>query len=99
MPEIIPLYDRLVVKKVEVEEVTEGGIVLPSSVRENEKEVRAKVVAVGEGYPLEDGGTRPLAVSVGDIVVLEQFSGTDFKFGDEKFILVREENVLGILKG
>ena len=97
MSSIVPLYDRVLAKKVAKEEVSEGGILLPHGSDSNDAQVRAVVLAVGEGYPLDDNTTRPLKVAVGDTVVIEEYCGTNLRDGKDEFILVREENILAII--
>ncbi len=87
-----PLADRLVVKPIEREEVTKGGIVLPDTAREKPQE--GKVLAVGPGRLSEDGKRIAMDVKVGDIVVYTKYGGMDYKIEDEEVIILRESDVL-----
>ncbi len=87
-----PLADRLVVKPIEREEVTKGGIVLPDTARERPQE--GKVVAVGPGRLSEDGKRIAMEVKVGDIVVYAKYGGTEIKVDDEELIILRESDIL-----
>ena len=87
-----PLADRLVVKPIEKEEVTKGGIVLPDTVREKPQE--GEVIAVGPGRLSEDGKRLSVDVKVGDIVVYAKYGGTEIKIDDEELIILRESDIL-----
>ena len=87
-----PLADRLVVKPIEREEVTKGGIVLPDTVKEKPQE--GKVVAVGPGRLSEDGKRIAMDVKVGDTVVYAKYGGTEIKIDDEELIILRESDIL-----
>ncbi|MBA7628846.1 10 kDa chaperonin [subsurface metagenome] len=87
-----PLADRLVVKPVEREEVTKGGIVLPDTAKEKPQE--GKVMAVGPGRLSEDGKRIAMDVKVGDTVIYAKYGGTDYKLGDEDVIILRESDIL-----
>ena len=93
---IRPLSDRLVVKRVAEEEKTKGGIIIPDSAKE--KPVEGKVVAVGNGKKLEDGKVHPLDVKVGDRILFGKYNGTEIKLDGEEHLILREEDVLGILE-
>ena len=92
---IRPLHDRVIVKRLEEERVSAGGIVIPDSAAE--KPVQGKVVAVGKGKILEDGNVRPLDVKVGDKILFGKYSGTDIKIDGEEVLILREDEVLAIL--
>ncbi|QWF71058.1 co-chaperone GroES [Methylomonas paludis] len=92
---IRPLHDRVVVKRVEEETKTAGGIVLPGSAAEKPSE--GIVLAVGAGKPLDNGQVRALEVKVGDKVLFGKYSGSEVKVGGEQYIIMREEDILGIL--
>ena len=92
---IRPLHDRVVVKRVEEETKTAGGIVLPGSAAEKPSE--GEVLAVGSGKPLDNGQVRALEVKVGDKVLFGKYSGTEVKVDGEQFIVMREEDIMGIL--
>lgn len=92
---IRPLYDRIVVKRVEEQETVRGGIIIPDSAKEKPQE--GEVVAVGRGKRLEDGKFAPLDVQVGDRILFGKYSGNDIKIDGEEFMIMREDEVLGIL--
>ena len=87
-----PLADRLVVKPIEKEEVTKGGIVLPDTVKEKPQE--GEVLAVGPGRLSEDGKRIAMDVKVGDIVIYAKYGGTEYKIEDEELIILRESDIL-----
>lgn len=87
-----PLADRVVVRPIEREEVTKGGIVLPDTVKEKPQE--GKVVAVGKGKLSEDGKRMPIDVKVGDIVVYAKYGGVEFKVEDEELVILHETDIL-----
>ena len=87
-----PLADRLVVKPIEREEVTKGGIVLPDTAKEKPQE--GKVMAVGPGRLSEDGKRIAMDVKVGDIVIYSKYGGTEYKVDDEELIILRESDIL-----
>ena len=92
---IIPLGDRLLVKRIEAEEMTKGGIVLPDSAKEKPKE--GKVVSVGKGKVTEGGKNIPLNVKEGECVLFSSYAGTEVKIDGEEYLILREEDVLGII--
>lgn len=93
MAKLQPLGDRLVVKPIEREEVTKGGIVLPDTAKEKPQE--GKVIAVGPGRLSDDGKQRiPMEVKVGDVVVYTKYGGTEIKVDDEELIILRESDIL-----
>jgi len=87
-----PLADRLVVKPIEREEVTKGGIVLPDTVKEKPQE--GKVIAVGPGRLSEDGKRIAMDVKVGDIVIYARYGGAEIKIEDEELVILRESDIL-----
>ena len=93
---IQPLGDRIVIKPLEAEEKTKGGIVLPDTAKEKPQE--GKVVAVGKGKVLESGKVEPIEVKVGDIVLYGKYSGTEITKDGEEYLIVREEDILAIVK-
>jgi chaperonin GroES len=94
---IRPLYDRLVVKRVESEaEKTSGGLFIPDSAKEKPQE--GEVVAVGKGKRLEDGKVVPLDVQAGDRILFGKYSGSEIKLDGEEYLIMREDEVLGILE-
>jgi chaperonin GroES len=92
---IRPLGDRVLVQRVEAEERTAGGILLPESAKEKPKE--GKVIAVGEGKLLDDGKRAPFTVKVGDTVLFSAYAGTEIKVIGDEFLIMREEDILGIV--
>ncbi len=91
-----PLHDRVIVKRVEEERTTPGGIVIPESAAE--KPIRGEVVAVGNGKILEDGSKRELDIKVGDKVLFGKYSGTEVKVEDEELLVMREEDVMAVIE-
>jgi len=94
---IRPLQDRVIVKRLEEEEKTKGGIIIPDTAKEKPQE--GKVVAVGKGKVTEDGKVIPLDVKVGDKILFGKYSGTEIKIGGEEHLIMREEDILGIIEG
>jgi chaperonin GroES len=92
---IRPLYDRIVVKRIEEQEQKVGGLFIPDSAKEKPQE--GEVVAVGKGKRLEDGKIIPLDVQVGDRILFGKYSGSDIKLEAEELLIMREDEVLGIL--
>jgi chaperonin GroES len=92
---IRPLYDRIVVKRIEQEEQKVGGLYIPDSAKEKPQE--GEVVAVGKGKRLEDGKVIPCDVQVGDRILFGKYSGSDIKLDNEELLIMREDEVLGIL--
>lgn len=90
-----PLHDRVVVKRIEAEEKTAGGIILVDSAQE--KPSQGDVLAVGNGAIAEDGSVRPLDVKVGDKVVFGKWSGTEIKVDGEDVLIMKESDIMGIL--
>jgi chaperonin GroES len=93
---IRPLYDRLVVKRVEQQEQMQGGLYIPDSAKEKPQE--GEVVAVGKGKRLENGSLVPLDVQAGDRILFGKYSGSDIKLDGEEYLIMREDEVLGILE-
>ncbi len=91
---IRPLQDRIVVKRLEGESKTKGGIIIPDSAKE--KPIEGKVVAVGNGKVMKDGKVRPIDVKVGDVVLFGKYSGTEIKIEGEEHVLIREDDILAI---
>jgi len=94
---IRPLHDRVVIRRKEEEATSPGGIVLPESAAE--KPIQGEVVAVGNGKILDNGDVRPLDVKVGDTVLFGKYSGTEVKVGDEEVLVMREEDIMGVIEG
>jgi len=93
---IRPLQDRIIVKRVEEEDRTRGGIIIPDTAKE--KPVEGKVLAVGNGKVLEDGKVRPLDVKAGDRVLFAKYAGTEVKLDGEERLILREEDILGVVE-
>ncbi len=94
---IRPLSDRLLVKRVEKEQRSAGGIIIPDTAKEKPQE--AKVVAVGNGKVLDSGERRPLDISVGDTILFSKYAGTEVKIEGEEHLILREDDVIGIVEG
>jgi chaperonin GroES len=92
---IRPLYDRIVVKRIEDKEQMQGGLYIPDTAKEKPQE--GEVVAVGKGKRLEDGKVVALDVQVGDRILFGKYSGSDIKLDGEEYMIMREDEVLGIL--
>ena len=96
MAKFRPLHDRILVKRVEAEERSKGGIIIPDSAKE--KPIEGEVMAVGNGKALESGQVRGLEVKVGNRVLFGKYSGTEIKVEGEEHVILREDEVLGILE-
>jgi chaperonin GroES len=94
-PKLRPLYDRVLVKRVESETTTKGGLIIPDTAKE--KPLEGEIVAVGNGRVLDDGSVRPLTAKVGDRVLFAKYAETEVKVGNDTFLLLREDDLLGIL--
>jgi chaperonin GroES len=94
---IRPLQDRVIVKRLEEEEKTKGGIIIPDTAKEKPQE--GKVIAVGKGKITEDGKVIPLDVKVGDRILFAKYGGTEVKIEGEEHLIMREEDILGIIEG
>ncbi len=93
---IRPLQDRVLVKRVEEEQKTKGGIIIPDTAKE--KPVEGEVIAVGNGKVLDDGSVRKLDVKVGDRVLFGKYGGTEVKVDGEDRLILREDDILGVLE-
>lgn len=92
---LTPLYDRVIVRPSEPEEVTKGGIIIPDTAQE--KPMQGEVVAVGNGKVTEDGKVLPLSVRVGDKVLYGKYAGTEIKIDGEDFLIMRESDIFAII--
>ncbi len=92
-----PLHDRVLIKRIEEEETVRGGIIIPDSAKEKPQE--GEVVAVGSGKRLEDGTVLPLEVKAGDRVLFGKYSGTEIKLEDQEYLILKEDEILGITSG
>jgi len=90
-----PLHDRIIVERLDEQEKTAGGIIIPDTAKE--KPQQGKVIAVGTGTILKNGKVVPPQVKEGDRVLFGKYSGTEVKFGDEEHLVIREDDILGIL--
>jgi chaperonin GroES len=91
-----PLYDRVLVRRIDSEEKTKGGIIIPDSAKE--KPLEGEVMAVGQGRVLDSGDLRPVAVKVGARVLFAKYAETEVKIENESFLLLREDDLLGVLE-
>ena len=92
-----PLHDRVIVKRIEDEEKTAGGIVLPETAKE--KPIRGQVLAVGNGKLLDNGDTRPLDVKQGDKVLFGKYAGTEVKVDGDDLLVMREDDIMAVIEG
>ena len=93
---LTPLHDRILVRRLEEEETTRGGLIIPDSAKDKPQE--GEVVSVGKGKINEDGKVRPLDVKPGDRILFGKYAGTEVKLDGEEFLIMREEEVLGIIE-
>jgi len=93
---IRPLHDRVVVRRMEEERTTAGGILIPDSAAE--KPMRGEIIAVGLGKALDNGDVRALAVKVGDVVLFGKYSGTEVKVDGQELVVMREDDIMGIVE-
>ncbi|NOR50046.1 MAG: co-chaperone GroES [Desulfuromonadales bacterium] len=93
---IRPLHDRIIVERIEEETMTASGIIIPDSAKEKPQE--GSVIAVGKGKVTEDGKVLPLDVKVGDKVLFGKYSGTDIKIEGNEYLMMREDDVLGVVE-
>ena len=94
---IRPLHDRILVKRLEEERTSKGGIIIPDTA--TEKPIQGKVIAVGNGKIQEDGKIRPLDVKVGDKVLFGKYGGTEVKVDGDELLVMREEDVMAVIEG
>ncbi|MFC3909917.1 co-chaperone GroES [Legionella dresdenensis] len=93
---IRPLHDRVVVRRLEEEKKTAGGILIPDNAAE--KPMQGEVIAVGGGKHLDNGDVRALAVKVGDTVLFGKYSGTEVKIGGQELVVMREDDIMGVVE-
>ena len=93
---IRPLHDRVVIKRVDEERTSAGGIVIPDSA--TEKPVQGEVVAIGPGKMLDNGSIIPLGVKQGDKVLFGKYSGTEVKIGSDELVVMREDDIMGVIE-
>ena len=93
---IRPLHDRVIVRRMEEERTSPGGIVIPDSAAE--KPIRGEVIAVGNGKIMDSGDVRPMDVKVGDTILFGKYSGTEVKVDGEELLVMREEDIMGVIE-
>jgi chaperonin GroES len=94
---IRPLHDRVLVRRLEENERTAGGIYIPDTAKE--KPSRGQIVAIGKGKLLENGDIRPLDVKVGDTVLFGKYAGTEVKVAEQDYLVMREDDIMGVIEG
>ncbi len=94
---IRPLYDRVVVKRVAEQETVKGGIIIPDTAKEKPQE--GEVVAVGQGKRTDEGKIIPMEVKAGDRILFGKYSGSEIKLEDEEYLIIREDEILGVIEG
>ena len=92
-----PLHDRILIKRIEEKETVKGGIIIPDTAKEKPQE--GEVIAVGNGKMSEDGKVVPLDVKAGDRILFGKYSGSEIKMDDEEYLILKEEEVLGVVEG
>ncbi len=93
--DIRPLHDRVVVKRIETQEQVRGGIIIPDTAKEKPQE--AEVIAVGSGKLLDDGKRSPMDVKAGDRILIGKYSGSEIKYNDQEYVILREEEILAVI--
>lgn len=93
--QVRPLHDRVLVKRFSEEERSKGGIIIPDTAKE--KPIQGEVIAVGQGRITEDGKVRPLDVKKGDRILFGKYAGTEIKIDGDEYLMMREEDILGVL--
>jgi chaperonin GroES len=93
--QVRPLHDRVLVKRFNEEEKSKGGIIIPDTAKE--KPIQGEIIAVGQGRVTEDGKVRPLDVKKGDRILFGKYAGTEIKIDGDEFLMMREEDILGVL--
>ncbi|QAU24169.1 co-chaperone GroES [Dyella sp. M7H15-1] len=97
MSKLRPLHDRVIVKRLEEERVSAGGIVIPDSA--TEKQTRGKVLAAGEGRILDDGKVRPMSVKTDEVVLFGKYAGQDIKIDGEELVFLKEDDIVAVIEG
>jgi len=92
-----PLHDRVIVRRLNEVEKSAGGIIIPDSAKE--KPVEGEVISVGKGKMMENGDIRPLDVKAGDKVIFSKYAGTEIKLDGDEFLMMREDDILGVIEG
>ncbi len=93
--DIRPLHDRVLVKRIETQEQVRGGIIIPDTAKEKPQE--AEVIAVGSGKLLDDGKRSPMDVKAGDRILIGKYSGSEIKYNDQEYVILREEEILAVI--
>ena len=93
---LVPLYDKIIVERLDAVSVTKGGIVLPDSAKE--KPQQGKVMSVGSGRILDNGQKAPLELKAGDIVIYAKYGGTEYKLGDKEYMILNERDILAVVE-
>jgi len=93
--EVRPLHDRVLVRRFDEEQKSKGGIIIPDTAKE--KPIQGEIIAVGQGRIAEDGSVRPLDVKKGDKVLFGKYAGTDIKIDGDEYLMMREEDILGVI--
>ncbi len=93
---IRPLHDRVVIRRIDAETTTQGGIIIPDNAAE--KPIQGKVIAVGDGAILEDGKRRSLDIQVGDLVLFGKYAGTEVKIDGEELVVMRESDIMAVIE-
>ena len=93
---LTPLHDRVIVRRIEEKETVKGGIIIPDTAKEKPQE--GEVIAVGPGKVTDDGKLQPMSVKVGDKILFGKYSGSEVKLGNEELLIMREDDILGILQ-
>lgn len=91
-----PLGNRVLVQRLEAEETMKGGIILPDSAKK--KQETAKVIAIGSGKKLEDGKTLPIPVNVGDVILMDKYSGQEVTVDDEEYMILKADDIIAIIE-
>ncbi|HKJ83994.1 MAG TPA: co-chaperone GroES [Mariprofundaceae bacterium] len=91
-----PLHDRVIVRRLESEEKSSGGIIIPETAKE--KPIEGEVIAAGKGKILENGDVRPLDVKQGDRIIFSKYAGTEIKLDGDEFLMMREDDILGVVE-
>jgi len=91
-----PLHDRVLVKRLEEKEAKKGGIIIPDSAKEKPQE--GEIIAVGPGKVTDDGKLQPMNVKAGDKILFGKYSGSEVKLGDEEYLIMREDDIMGVLQ-
>ena len=97
MSKLRPLHDRVIVKRLEEEKMSAGGIVIPDSAAE--KPTRGKVIAAGTGRILEDGNVRPMSLKKGDVVLFGKYAGQEIKIDGEDLVFLKEDDIVAVIEG